>query len=123
MQVLDQVARALVALLAGLAALVLTALAALEDWLRGLMSAAGVPGAVQTIFGIVLAVLFLIAALRLFGGFIRVVLVVVLVALGLHALTHAPARRLAAPPPAPAEPGRQPPLAPTPQPEAPPDRI
>lgn len=120
MQVLDQFARALVALLAWLAALVLTALAALEDWLRGLMTGAGVPGSVQTIFGIVLAVLFLVAALRLFGGFIRVVLVVVLVALSVHALTHAPAGRLV-PPPAP--PGRQSaPNAPEPPP-APPDRI
>ncbi len=85
---LDQIAHTLLALLAGLAALVLTALAWLEASLGGIMTAAHVPPSLQTVLGIVIALLFLIAALQLFGGFIRVVVIVVLLAIVVHAATH-----------------------------------
>jgi hypothetical protein len=88
MAVLDHIAHALISLLAAIAGFVLAALAAIEDWLRGIMTHAGIPPDLQTVVGILIAVAFLVAAFRLFGGFIRVVLIVVLVAVVAHALTH-----------------------------------
>ena len=85
---LDNVARALLSLLEALAALVLRVL----DWLEAVvglaMTQAHIPPGLQALAGIVLAVLFLITALQLFGGFIRVAVIVVLLAVVVHALSH-----------------------------------
>ncbi len=85
---LDHFAHALLGLLEALAAIVLGALTWLEVVLGQAMTQAHIPPDLQTIAGIVLAVLFLLAALQLFGGFIRVVLIVVLMAIVVHALSH-----------------------------------
>ncbi len=85
---LDQFAHALLGLLEALAALVLGALAWLEGWLGHAMTQAHIPPDLQTVVGIVLAIAFLIAAIQLFGGFIRVVVIVVLLAIVVHALSH-----------------------------------
>jgi len=78
----------LLALLAGLAAIVLAALAWIEGALGGIMTASHIPPDLQLILGIVVALLFLVAALQMFGGFIRVVVIVVLLAIVVHAATH-----------------------------------
>ncbi len=85
---LDHVAHVLLGLLAALAALVLSALSWLEAVFGHAMTQAHIPPDLQAVAGIVLAVLFIIAALQLFGGFIRVVVIVVLLALVVHALSH-----------------------------------
>ena len=85
---LDHIAHALLALLMGLVAIVLSVLSAIENALGHAMSQMGLPHSVQTVLGIVVAILVLIAALRLFGGFVRVVLIVVVLALVVHAVTH-----------------------------------
>ena len=85
---LDQIAHVLLALLAGLAAIVLAALAWIEGALGGIMTASHIPPDLQLILGIVVALLFLVAALQMFGGFIRVVVIVVLLAIVVHAATH-----------------------------------
>jgi TRAP-type uncharacterized transport system fused permease subunit len=85
---LDHIAHALLALLMGLVAIVLSALGYIENALGHAMSQMGLPHTVQTVLGIFVAVLILVAALRLFGGFIRVVLIVVVLALVVHAVTH-----------------------------------
>jgi hypothetical protein len=85
---LDQIAHTLLALLAGLAAIVLAALAWIEGALGGVMTAAHIPPDLQMVLGIVVALLFLVAALQMFGGFIRVVVIVVLLAIVVHAATH-----------------------------------
>lgn len=95
---LDYVAHALLGLLEALAGLVLGALAWLEAALGQLMTQAHIPPDLQTVAGIVLAIMFLIAALQLFGGFIRVVVVVVLLAIVVHALSHHGVVAMPAPP-------------------------
>jgi hypothetical protein len=94
---LNQLVQALIAVLEAIAALVLAALAWVEGFFGKLMDAAHVPHNAQVLLGIVVAVLFLVAAVRLFGGFIRVVLIVLLVAIVAHAVLHPHA-------PAPAQP-------------------
>jgi hypothetical protein len=86
MAALDHIANLLLGLLAAIAALVLSALTWLEAALGQLMSHAGIPPGAREIVAILIAVLFILAAFRLFGGLIRVVLIVVLVALLVHAL-------------------------------------
>ena len=85
---LNQLVQALTAVLEAVAALVLVALSWLEGFFTQLMDAAHIPHNAQVLLGIVLAVLVLVAAVRLFGGFVRVVLVVLLVAIVAHAILH-----------------------------------
>ncbi len=63
--------------------------AALDVWLRGLMTEGGVPQGLQSLILIVLGVLFLILVLRYLGGFVRVVLGLLLILLLLHLLLPA----------------------------------
>jgi hypothetical protein len=84
---LDKIATTLMSLLQQLASLVFAALAWIEAQLGILMTAAHIPHGAQVILGVVLAVLFLVAAFQLFSGFIRIVLIVFLVALLAHAMT------------------------------------
>ena len=97
---LDHIAHVLLALLAGLAAIVLAALAWIEGALGGVMTASHIPPDLQMVLGIVVALLFLVAALQIFGGFIRVVVIVVLLAIVVHAATH---HELGVPRPVPAQ--------------------
>ncbi|HTZ69381.1 MAG TPA: hypothetical protein VMB71_01920 [Acetobacteraceae bacterium] len=85
---LAQVAHILVAALGALAGIVLAALAWLEANLAGAMTQAGIPRNLQSLLLIIVAVLFLIAAVRLFSGFIRIVAIVVLLAIAVHAVTY-----------------------------------
>jgi hypothetical protein len=85
---LDKVANALVALLGTLAGVVLGALTWVEHWFGGLMTSAHIPANLQTVFAVVLGILFIVAAVQLFAGFIRVVVIVVLVAIAVHAVSH-----------------------------------
>ena len=64
----------------------MSALAWLEAALGQVMAHAGIPPDAREVVGLVIAVLFILAAFRLFRGLIRVVLIVVLVALLVHAL-------------------------------------
>jgi hypothetical protein len=85
---LDRLLHALLAVGAAILAIVLAALAWLEAGLGHLMAAAHVPPDLRFVLAVVVAVLFLLAAVRLFGGFIRLILIVLLVAFVVHALSH-----------------------------------
>jgi hypothetical protein len=85
---LDHIAQLLLGLLTALGALVLSALSWLEAVLGQAMTQAHIPQGVQEVAAIALAVLFLIAAVQMLGGFIRVVVVVVLLAIVVHAVSH-----------------------------------
>ena len=85
---LDHFAHALLGLLMALAALVLGGLAWVEAVLGQAMTQARIPPDFQIVVGLILAVAFLIAALQLFGGFIRIVVIVVLLAIVVHAASH-----------------------------------
>jgi hypothetical protein len=85
---LDHIAHVLLSVLALLAGLVLGVLAFFENALGHAMTQMGLPHPVQTVLAIFLALVILVAAFRLFGGFIRVVVIVVILAIVVHAVTH-----------------------------------
>jgi hypothetical protein len=58
----------------------------IEDSLRGLLNQLGVPGDIQRVVILVVAVVFIIAVLRFFGGFFRILLALFLILLVLHIL-------------------------------------
>ena len=59
---------------------------AIEAALRQALDSLGVPGNVQSIVILVVAILFIVAVLRLFGGFFRILLVLFLILLVVHIL-------------------------------------
>jgi hypothetical protein len=73
-------------LLVQLGDLVMAGIVACELWLRGELTLLHVPRPIQTVLMVALAVLLIVAALRLFGGLIRVAVVVVLLLIALHVL-------------------------------------
>lgn len=64
--------------------LLLRLFAAVEAGTRSLLAQAGVPANLQTVALLVIDVLLAVAVVRLFGGLIRVVLILFLVLLVLH---------------------------------------
>ena len=58
----------------------------IEGALRQALGSLGVPGNVQSIVILVVAILFIVAVLRLFGGFFRILLVLFLILLVVHIL-------------------------------------
>jgi hypothetical protein len=90
----DQVINVLLAFILGLFGLIVTVIATIEDFLRGLLATAGISGQTQTIMLIATAVLLILAALRLFGGVFGVLIIIVLILLMVHILVpgmHVPA--------------------------------
>ncbi len=65
---------------------VMAAVGLIDAFLRGLMTRAGVGGQVQAVVLGVVAVLFILAALRVFGGVLRVLIIIFLVLLLIHVL-------------------------------------
>ncbi len=59
-------------------------LSAFELWLRGQLQQMGVPHTLQTVLLIAVAVVLVLGSLRLFGGLIRVVVVLILLAMAIH---------------------------------------
>ena len=71
---------------------VLAGLAAVEQWLRVQLTGLGIAPTIQTVIMLAVAVLLILLVLRVFGGVIRVLLVVFLILLALHVvlpLAHA----------------------------------
>ncbi len=71
--------RALLGFLAGVFGII-------EGALHELLNRFGVPGNVQSLVILVVAVLFIVAVLRIFGGFFRILLILFLILLVLHIL-------------------------------------
>ena len=74
-----QTVNSLLQLLLELADLIIAGILTIESWLRGQLTQLGVPQNVQTAILLALAVLLVLGSLRLFGGLIRVALVLVLI--------------------------------------------
>ena len=58
----------------------------IEGALRELLDRLGVPGNIQQVLILVVAILFIVAVLRFFGGFFRILLALFLILLVLHIL-------------------------------------
>ncbi len=65
---------------------VVGAILAVEVWLRGRLGAMGAPPEVQTAILIAVAILLILMAFRLFGGLVRIAVVVVLLLIAMHVL-------------------------------------
>ncbi len=88
---MDRALNVVLGLLVWLFELVLAAIGFIERGARHLLSQAGITGPLQGALLIVLAVLLVVAALRVFGRVFAVLLLVVLVLLLLHGLAVGPA--------------------------------
>ena len=87
---MDHALNVVLGLLVWLFELVLAAIGFIEGGARHLLSQAGITGPLQGALLIVLAVLLVVAALRVFGRVFAVLLLVVLVLLLLHGLVAGP---------------------------------
>lgn len=87
---MDHALNVVLGLLVWLFELVLAAIGFIEGGARHLLSQAGITGPLQGALLIVLAVLLVVAALRVFGRVFAVLLLIVLVLLLLHGLVAGP---------------------------------
>jgi hypothetical protein len=86
---LDTVTNALETLLqlfVRLGDLIVAAIVAVELWLRTLLGQLGVPSSIQSVLLIALAIILVLGALRLFGGVIRIAIILFLLLIAIHAL-------------------------------------
>ena len=80
------VASTLLQLLIQLGDLIVAGIVTIELWLRAQLAQFGLPPNIQTAILVVLAALLIIGALRLFGGLIRIAVVLVLILIAIHIL-------------------------------------
>jgi hypothetical protein len=64
--------------------LIVAGLVAVELWVRGQLAAAGMAPSLQTVVMVSVAALLILAALRLFGGLIRAIVILVLILVAIH---------------------------------------
>lgn len=69
--------------------LLMAAIVAIEAWLRHALAQTGLPLGAQTVLMLVAAALLILASLRLFGGLIRIAVVLVLVLIAIHLIVPA----------------------------------
>jgi len=74
----NQTINSLLALLIRLGDLIVTGLKEGEVWLRGQLAALGVPSELQTVIMLALAALLVLGVVRMFGGLIRLLVVLIL---------------------------------------------
>jgi hypothetical protein len=80
------VINSLLQLLVQLGNLIIGGLVAVELWVRVQLATLGLPPAGQTIIMLAFAALLILGALRLFGGLIRAVVLLVLILIAIHIL-------------------------------------
>jgi hypothetical protein len=74
----------LLQLLLRLGSLIISALIAIEIWIRDHLAQFGLPPNVQTIIMLAVAAVLIVGSLRLFGGLIRVGVVIILILVAIH---------------------------------------
>jgi hypothetical protein len=82
----NRVLNSLLQLVIGLGNLIVGAIVAIEEWMRGQLATLGISQQIQTVILIALAVVLILAALRLFGGLIRIAVILVLALIAIHIL-------------------------------------
>jgi hypothetical protein len=80
------VVNSLLQLVIALGDLIVGGIITIELWLRAQLTQFGLPPNIQTVILVALAALLIIASLRLFGGLIRVAVVLVLILIAVHIL-------------------------------------
>ncbi len=76
----------ILALLIQIGDLIVAGIVAIEVWLRAQLERFGLPPVIQTTILVALAVLLIVASLRLFGGLVRVAAILILVLIAMHIL-------------------------------------
>lgn len=79
----------ILALLLQIVNLIVAGIVAMEMWLREQLGQFGLASGVQTLILVTLAVLLIVASLKLFGGLIRIALILVFLVIALHILMPA----------------------------------
>ena len=74
----------LLQLLVQVGGMIMAGLIAIELWLRGQLAQFGLQPQVQTVIMLAFAALLIVASLRLFGGLIRAVVILVLLLVAIH---------------------------------------
>jgi hypothetical protein len=82
----NRVLDSLLQLVVGLGDLIVNAIVAIELWLRVQLGTMGLSPQIQTVILIALAVLLILGALRLFGGLVRIAVVLILALIAVHIL-------------------------------------
>lgn len=77
------------ALLLQIGDLIVAGIVAIESWLRDQLGQFGLPPGIQTTILVALAALLIVTALKMFGGLIRIALILVLLLIAIHILTPA----------------------------------
>ncbi len=83
---INRVLNSLLQLVIGLGDLIVSGILAIEALMRGQLATLGLAPPVQTAILVALAVLLILAALRLFGGLVRIAVVLVLALIAVHIL-------------------------------------
>ncbi len=86
MNAFTNVINSLLQLLVHIGKLIINGLVAVELWVREQLATLGLPPAVQTVIMLAFAALLIVGALRLFGGLIRAVVLLVLILIAIHIL-------------------------------------
>lgn len=81
-----QVVTTFLGFVSALANFLLAAVGAADGWVRDRLTALGVDQRIQTVILIVVAFLVLLAALRVMGGIVRILIVVLIVLFAIHVL-------------------------------------
>jgi hypothetical protein len=76
----------LLQLVIALGDLIVGGIVAIELWLRGQLGQLGLAPQLQTAILVAIAVLLIVAALRFFGGLVRIAVVIVLALIAIHIL-------------------------------------
>jgi hypothetical protein len=80
------VVNSLLQLILELGDLIVAGIVTIELWLRAQLSQLGLPQTVQTVLLLALAAVLIISALKMFGGLIRVAVVLVLILIAIHVI-------------------------------------
>lgn len=76
----------LLELLLSLGAVIVNSIIAIELWIRNQLTGWGVPAGIQTAVLVVLAIVLVALAFRLFGGLVRIAIIILLALIALHIL-------------------------------------
>ena len=86
MDQVNSVLKSLLKLMISLGDIIVGAIVAIELWLRTQLGTLGLAPQLQTAVLVVLAILLIVAALRLFGGLVRIAVILVLALIAVHIL-------------------------------------
>jgi len=86
MDQVNSVLDSLLKLIISLGNIIVDAIVSIELWMRTQLTTMGLSPQLQTVVLVVLAIVLIVAALRLFGGLVRIAVILVLALIAVHIL-------------------------------------